>query len=697
MSQSIIECPNCGTRMRVAGSAGAKVRCPHCKNVLDVASEDADVQVGQASPRADTRVRSGPPPPGDKATKRRTRDEEGGHEGERGRGGERGTGRSGDKGTRRQGDEKTEVEAEEEEEPEGEDEDEGETRNAERETRKSKHGDEDETRKADRGTRKKGTRTIPKRPGKGKSNKNLLLAAGAVAGLAIVATAVILLALPKGNPDEGGGKGGGKSSADAKAEDSKKAEREKKLLAYRGRAGEGETAGDFLALGEEAEGLGLADEAKGHFEKALELEPENERVLAKLRYERYELPEAASGIPPELLGELRERAGKWLPPGDLKKVREREKELVAAARAEIDKRAKDPFYARAADILKSIENVQGFKDYVFLHQRSDPYLLIEHVGKKGFNPYRSEEAKKLAEQKVEGLKKVYDFVVKTFIEPTGLKRDETRPLAVVSFEDRNVFEEFQKAIGMDLPPGAQAYFSPVTKFVVMYNNAAAQYGPEEETQSILFHEATHQIFDAYANADGGNNVRLSLWCNEGLAEYVASLRLKPAPGGSFETLIAWEMKSGRLAEFYAARFPKKFKERTALGVGDAYHLTLEEMVQMFHAPQCMETVVRKWIRAGGRNPGEADPGMRDHILATAGSLIYAEASSFMFFCLKGKPDAYKAKLMAYLKRELTGNSTTRNGQTFKDVFGKDLAAIEKEWLEYVDSKTTATVKDGHMR
>jgi predicted Zn finger-like uncharacterized protein len=661
MPQSIIECPHCGTRMRIPGTAGAKVRCPHCKNVLEAAPEEAPEEILEEAPE-ESEDRGKPASPRARASR-----------GGKGRGGEP------------------------EEEEEEDDEEDDETRSAERGTRKGKHEDEDggPTRNAERGTRKKGTRAIPKRPGKGKSNKMVLIALGGVAVLVLVAVVAVALALPKDNPQEEGKNG--KTQGAGKAEDAKKAEREKKLLDYRGRAGEGESVQDFLALGEEAEGLGLGDEAKGHFEKVLELEPENERALAKLHYERYELPASASGIPPELLGDLQAQAGKWLPPAEVKKVREKEKEILAAARAEVDKREKDPFYARMADILKSIENVQGFKDYLFLCQRSDPYLLIEHVGKKGFNPYRSDEAKKLAEQKVEGLKKVYDFVMQNFIQPAGLKRDETRPLAVVSFEDRKVFEEFQKAIGMDLPPGAQAYFSPVTKFVVMYNDAAATYGPEEETQSTLFHEATHQIFDAYANADGSMNVRLSLWCNEGLAEYVASLRLKPALGGTFETLIAWEMKSGRLAEFYSARFPKKFKERTALGVGDAYHLSLEEMVQMFHAPQCLEMVMRKWVQAGGSNPGEVDAGMRDNILATAGSLIYAEASSFMFFCLKGKPDTYKAPMMEYLKRELTGRATTRNAQTFKEVFGKDLAKIEKEWLEYVDSKTTASIKDGHMR
>ncbi|MCU0723847.1 MAG: hypothetical protein MUC63_09585 [Planctomycetes bacterium] len=648
MSDVILECPSCGAKLRLAEDfAGSRIRCSQCKGILELETEEgggegaatAEPEGGKAEP-AKRKPGSATQAPGDKATKRRARTED-----------------------------------------EGED------------------GTREARRPGDRAKKKDGTRSIPKKPGKGRSNKNLVLALGGVAGLILLAAVVAVFALPKDKAEDDGegGKGEGKGTAAAKAEEAKKAERERKVQAYRDRAGQAESEGDFLALGEEAEALGLADEAKTHFRKALELDPENEKALEKLRYERYELPSSASDLPAELLGGISEHAGKWLPPEEVKKVRDKEREVLAAARAEVEKRTKDPFYARMADILKSIENVQGFKDYLFHCERADPYLLVEHVGKKGFNPYRSAEAKKLATQKVEALKKAYAFVVETFIRPAGLTRDESRPLAVVSFEDRKVFEEFQKAIGQDLPPGAAAYFSPVTKFVVMNNSPGAAYGPEEDTQSILFHEATHQIVDAFCNPNGGMDVRCSLWFNEGLAEYVGSLRLKPRPDGSFEYLIAYELASGRLAEFYAARFPAKFKERAALGLSSPYALTLEEMVQMHNQMQCLDRVLRKWVGAGGRNPGEADPGMRNHILATAGSLIYAQATSFFFFCLKGKPDAYRDKLMQYLKKEFTGRASTRNAQTFKEIFGKDLAGLEKEWLDYVDSKTTATIKDGHMR
>ena len=100
---------------------------------------------------------------------------------------------------------------------------------------------------------------------------------------------------------------------------------------------------------------------------------------------------------------------------------------------------------------------------------------------------------------------------------------------------------------------------------------------------------------------------------------------------------------------------------------------------------------------GGVNPMKVNPAVRNRILTVAGSLIYAQATSFFFFCLQGEPETYRDKLMAYLKREFEDRVEVRGAKTFREIFGDDLASIEKEWLAYVDSKTTVDIKEGHMR
>ena len=54
------------------------------------------------------------------------------------------------------------------------------------------------------------------------------------------------------------------------------------------------------------------------------------------------------------------------------------------------------------------------------------------------------------------------------------------------------------------------------------------------------------------------------------------------------------------------------------------------------------------------------------------------------------------EMMEYMKRELQGKCTVRGAVTFREIFGNDLQALEKEWLDYVDSITTAGIKEGMM-
>ncbi len=667
MDKIQVPCPECGTVLGVPGNlAGKKVRCSACKTVFGVpgAGSGPEGAAGPAKPKAAGAQKAAPPA------------------------GER---------------------EEEPEEPD-EEEDTEPVKEREKEPQAAGRGGPRKGGGTGAGARAAG-RKQPRRPGAGgaaggskKGGIPVPLIAGGALVLAAALAVVLVLALGgkdgKKAPDEPG-KGEGKSESPknrAAREEAEKRERYGRLVS------EAETWEQWFRAGCLAEELGLKDEAKDGFRKALDLaleeEADAEKVYLKLGYGRYSLPEIEQDLKddPSLLGDLLKLAGSWLSPEDLKKAQAREQEAIRSAREELARRKSDPFYARLVEIQKKIDSMKGFSRLQFARPERDPkypYIIFEHVGEKGRNPYRSAEAVQLQAEKMFALKHVYDFMNRTFMEPMGYSPPKDIPLVVVSLEDREAFETYNKEAGMDLPPGAAAYFHRITGFIVMNNGRGGSVYNKEEDDSTLFHEATHQILFYFSQNNSGQEAILSHWFNEGCAEYVGQIRETQNPDGSYSFTPAHKMKYGRLRGFYMARYPEKFQETRAFGVTKPFAMSLEQMVQCVFMPQTTEIIKRNWVKAGGPDPKDLPADQSTMLQALFGGLIYCQAPSFFFFCYKGKPE-YAPKMNDYFRKEMERKVTYRGGATFKQCFGiEDFSALEKEWLDYVESITTYEIKQGH--
>ncbi len=656
MDRINVPCPECGTVLGVpAELAGKKVRCSSCKAVFGVPVQEGSGEV-PALPAAEEEER--PAGPGKRAAKSPAEPAKGPKAGGRPR------------------------EDEEEEDDAG----------------------EQETAGRERGRSRGRTRKGGDGRARGKAGKSpvLLIAAGggAVAAI-IVVVALLLIGGKSGETGKGDGKTAGREEArksTAKDKEDEKRERYERVVA------EAETWEQWFRAGCLAEELKLPSEAKKHWQKALEIakdeDAEPEKIFRKLGYEQYSLPELDPEIrdEPGLLGDLVKQSGTWLSPEELKAARAKEGPALKAARDEIEKRKSDPFYAKSVEIRKKIGTMKGFDRLLFSISERDPkypYIVFEHIGEKGKNPYRSDEAAKLQADKMIALKAVYDFMNRTFMEPLNFSPPKETPLVVVSLEDREAFETYNKDAGMDLPPNAAAYFHIQSGFVVMNNGKGSNVFSKEEDDSTLFHEATHQILHYFSEHKSGSEALLSHWFNEGCAEYVGQIRETQNADGSYVFTPAYKMSTGRLRSFYMARFPEKFEATRALGIKKPFSLNLEQMVQCVFMWQTTALVTKKWIEAGGTDPKDMPPDRAGMAHFLIGGLIYGQAPSFFFFCYKAKPE-YAPKMNEYFRKEMERKVTYRGAATFKQCFGiEDFAALEKEWLDYVDSVTTYEIKQGH--
>jgi hypothetical protein len=645
MDKLHVTCTQCQTTLGVPVSlAGKKVKCSVCKAVIDVAEPEEPVEVEPLAPKKRLVAQEAPKPKLRKKAKPEPAEE-------------------GEAPAASEGRAKKKLVAKE--------------KKPEAPKRKAP------TRRPS--SRRKGT-------GRKSSKTPLIIGIGAVVLLA-AAIGGILVFGRSGSED-----GDGPTPEERAAKKAEAKERQQKEERYQTLSNEAETWEQHYRLGVLAKELGWESTAKKHWRTAVELAREKgencRRVYDKLGYKEYKLPEVEAEISsePSLLGELPGKVGEWFSPEEYDKLKEREKELLVKAREELEKRKRDPFHARMVEIQKRIDTMKGFGKLMFNAKRDDPYVVFEHVGKKGENPYRSEEAKKLTEEKLTALKVVFRFIQEKFMVPSGFKPPENAPMIVVSLEDREAFEAYNKDAGVFIPPGALAYFHRATKFIVMYNGQGKSIWTKREDDGILFHEATHQILSYFSQVASKSDPFLSHWFNEGMAEYIGQLKEEKNADGSYTFTPAHKMSYGRLREFYMARHPMKFVRLRRMGLTKGYALSLEEMVQVAYAGQAIARIGRKWVEAGGPDPQRGGPG----VLGILGSLIYAQASSFFFFCYKHKPEKYADKLTKYFEKEMMARVTFRSAATFKKCFGvDDLKPIETEWLEYVDSITAHDIKEGH--
>ncbi|GEM_PF-1787326 len=616
----IVECGHCGTNLEVPdGSEGKKFRCSACKKVLVVPGGEEEDAPKPEAPAGN------PPSPRPRAGKRKPR---AGARAKRGRG-------------------------------------------ASRETR-SAGGREDAAQQRSR---------LPRVAGVG---LGLLGVAGAAVALALFAGASGKgsdSSVPPGG-DEAAPAGpddpaaGGKGKPDARAPDEP---------AYRRRIRTARDGGDWLEAGLAARKAGAEEEARILLLRAVAADPDLDEAFEALGYRRYAIPDddryllEAKG----LLEILEDLDGRWLDPRKVEEIVDAEPEHLEKARALFEKRKSNVHFSTIEEIRKRVLTGKGFNERIWGSRPAMPYIVFDERGKKGEMLLSKEDSEFLVKKKLRMLHKVYAFIVERWMEPQGFSRDPNKPLVAIIFQDRKSFEDYNHTVGMYIPKGGLAYFHRLTKFIYMYDAASASAEGQDHQDGILFHEATHQIVDAFL-ASGAGMARVSYWFNEGIAEYVGSVKRRYEENGE----PYWEFGAenpGRIREFWKARRPDLNAGTRRMGITSPYHFSLHEIVT-----RCRTTWnTMRTLR--GKIPPAA--WSRFQSSGAAGSLIYAQASFLLYFAYACGNPAYAKAMDAYLLEEFHG----RGGlQSFLDAFGlaskDELEDLDRAYLDFHESLVPEELK-----
>lgn len=405
----------------------------------------------------------------------------------------------------------------------------------------------------------------------------------------------------------------------------------------------------------------------------------------------YEVPEDLQEYTLEwdLPAELAEASGTKVTQERYRELKEIEDRFRTEIRTEIERR-QDPFYESVQQAKRAYLTRPGLSQLEFEVKPAKPYVVFEHVGDKG-QPYRDPGpvAERKLESKLRMLHKAFDEVTRRWMKPFGFTMDTDLPLSVFALRDRKAFDQVNRAFGMSLPPGALAYFSPVHSYIILYNDPMGGVGLQAKAESdgTVFHEATHQVLNAFVNKGKGINstgyIHIPFWVNEGMAEYIGSVEITgEVDADGYDVYKVGVPNRGRLAEFWAARHPPK---RLAI---PPYFLDLEGLIECFDRDSIIAQVKRK---VGEELKADAANNPKWAIIEQICiSMIYAQASSFYLFCYEYQNGKYASAMDAYLKKAFRGHYHT---QYFHEAFGtSDLSAINKEWLDYVESVTPDRIK-----
>jgi hypothetical protein len=380
---------------------------------------------------------------------------------------------------------------------------------------------------------------------------------------------------------------------------------------------------------------------------------------------------------------LRPLDGQWLDPRKYEEIQDEVPATLEAALKEFEAYGKGANFAEIEEVRKRIHSSPGFKDRIWGDRPAMPYFLFDERGKKGGRLMSREDSEFLVNKKLNMLKKVFAFIEERWMKPLEFTWDQGRPLVAIIFQNRASFSDFNRSIGTFLPVGAIAYFNRFTKFIYMYDAKAMGTEGQDHQDGILFHEATHQIVDAYL-AKGSGMARVGYWFNEGIAEYVGSVNRSYGEDDKVDWVFGAE-NPGRIIEFWRARRPDLSQRMREMGITAPYAFTLKEVLTACRNRWKTMQVLRKKVPKNALGAFESGGG--------AGSLIYAQSYFILYFAYAcGKPE-YKEAMDRYLDMEFRGKGSLK---AFKEAFGlktdADLARLEGEILAFHDSKVPEDLK-----
>ncbi|MCE9582621.1 MAG: DUF1570 domain-containing protein [Planctomycetes bacterium] len=191
-------------------------------------------------------------------------------------------------------------------------------------------------------------------------------------------------------------------------------------------------------------------------------------------------------------------------------------------------------------------------------------------------------------------------------------------------------EEFDSYAASNGVGGAAAYFSPMQNELVGYKTVSEG---KKLSIHIMYHEAMHQ----YLHALFGEEVRIPIWLNEGMAEYFF--------GGEFNDA------SGR----FTIGVNKERIDTIRQACRDGSFVPLAKLFQY--------TQSQYYSNAG---------------------LCYAEGWSVAYFLWRTTDEKYKGVIENFMKKL---RQTQDAEAAFKETFGKlDIEQMEKDWKDFVVNK-----------
>lgn len=197
--------------------------------------------------------------------------------------------------------------------------------------------------------------------------------------------------------------------------------------------------------------------------------------------------------------------------------------------------------------------------------------------------------------------------------------DTTEPLVVHVHADKRSFPEF-KGI-------ASSYFEPTSR--VLHLDASTAFDT-----TLVVHGACRQLIDAHSRSTRGSRGSIPGWLDEGLSEYV---------------------RSGCVGEF--ARW-------THDATGEMRHHF--ETHARAEAPFALSRVLS--FELG------------DFHGTSQRNLKYAQAYTLVTWAMRAREGKFRAPFFTFLRSAFDGRGSPTD---FKSAFGMDEAAIEKDWLDYV--------------
>ncbi|MCP3917005.1 MAG: hypothetical protein GY711_15770 [bacterium] len=272
-------------------------------------------------------------------------------------------------------------------------------------------------------------------------------------------------------------------------------------------------------------------------------------------------------------------------------------------------------------------------------------------------------SEKIAAQYGPPAKRLLEIFRKEYVEPLKLElQHDHGAISLIVLVGRAGYMKYADKVDISELRWARAHYNPKDVVAVTYEPTADEPSSARERIHPVLHELVHALVDAHCV---GRPVRLPVWFNEGLAEYLAYYDSDPSTLGKHaidkEAVV-------NLAEIYLSDKKRK-----------GYLLPLEAVATVSSYSQIQEDV-RATLAMAGMDPEKSTPAI---------GIFYAQANLLMHYLHTERRD----DVLEYTRLFLFGKG---HGGTFASVFGiagnRGFARLEEAFCRYVLGEYRKLVK-----